>query len=281
MSEAGAIVHAISRQPREATISISHQHVADMSIEADVARVIADAQPDYVFHLASRVSGSRSIDEMEPTFSSNLASTVHLLRHVTGTTCRRIVLAGSLEESAAPSSPYAAAKNAASMYARMCFDLYQTPITIARLFMVYGPDQPDVRKLVPYVAVSLLSGRRASVSSGVRPVDWVYIEDVVDALLASASDPATLGKTIDVGTGQLTTVRSVAERIAKLAGSTDGPVFGAVDDRIAEEVRAADPTDAARIIGRPLTPLDEGLRRTVAWYRERLRSGELDPSIVD
>lgn len=283
LKASGAIVHGVTRKPGTVLPMCDTTHIADVGIESDVNRLVAGIAPDYIFHLASHVSGSRALEELEPTFQSNLASVVHLLRHVSRSNCKRLVLAGSLEESAdaTPSSPYAAAKNAATLYARMCFNLYQTPVTIARLFMVYGPGQPDVRKLVPYVAVSLLSGRRAFLSSGVRPVDWVYIDDVVDALMACALDPGTIGKTVDVGTGQLTTVRSVAERIGKFAGSLEGPVFGAVEDRRSEQVRAADPSDATRIIGRPLTPLDEGLRRTVDWYRAKLDAGELDPTEVD
>ena len=250
-------------------------HIADVADAANIDRLVAEVQPHFVFHLASRVSGSRDLSEVAATFDSNLASTVHLLRAVTNTACQRIVLAGSLEQTddldAAPSSPYAASKSAAAMYARMFFELYQTPVTIARLFMVYGPGQRDARKLVPYVATSLLSGQTPQLTSGVRPVDWVYVDDVADTLISCALTPGLEGKTIDVGTGQMTSVRSVAEQIAKLVGRGT-PVFGAIDDRPLEQVRAADPTQATAMIGRPLTSLDDGLRQTVAWYRDSVES---------
>ncbi len=283
LSKAGAAVHGVSRKKRSAAAGIVKTHCVDLHSSDATAQLIQSVQPDFVYHLSSRVSGSRAIDEVLPTLHGNLISTVNLLRHVTDTRCKRFVLAGSLEESldAAPSSPYAAAKRSASMYAQMFFELYKTPITVARLFMVYGPGQHDVRKLVPYVALSLLAGKEASLSSGLRPVDWVYIDDVVDSLLGCAVDPEAIGKTVDVGTGQLTTVRSVAERICKLVGSQNGPVFGAIHDRTDEQVRAADPTAFVRMIGRPLTPIDDGLRRTVAWYRERLAAGQIDPSAID
>jgi UDP-glucose 4-epimerase len=276
LAKLGARVHAAVRSDATLPDGVT-VHRLDVADADAVDRLINTASPEYVFHLASRVSGSRELDEVGPTFYSNLASTVNLLRAVTGTHCRRIVLAGSLEEARddVPSSPYAAAKSAASMYARMFHRLYGTPITIARLFMVYGPGQNDARKLVPYVSLSLLSGKAPQLSSGVRPVDWVYIDDVVHALLSLAINPNTNGQTIDIGTGQLTTVRSVAERIGQLVGTQRGPVFGAIDDRAAEEVRRADPTTAADLMGHPFTDLDTGLRQTVAWYRERLQQGEL------
>ena len=114
---AGAIVHTVSRRSVPNLPGTRQSHQVDLGRADDVARLIDSVKPDYVFHLASHVSGSRAIEEVGPTFDSNLASTVHLLRCITGTNCRRIVLAGSLEESTdtAPSSPYAAAKSAASM----------------------------------------------------------------------------------------------------------------------------------------------------------------------
>lgn len=277
LQEIGAEIHSVSRQPLDVAGCTSH--VADLADRAAVDRLLADVCPDYIIHLASHVTGSRAVSEVAATFDSILASTVHLLRAASGTDCRRIVLAGSLEETdsvdGTPSSPYAAAKSAAAMYARMFFALYQTPVTIARLFMVYGPGQHDVRKLVPYVATSLLSGKTPNLTSGVRPVDWVYVDDVVDALIRCAITPGLEGKTVDVGTGEMTSVRGVAEQIAKLVGRGE-PVFGAVDDRQLEQVRAADVAETRTLIGRPPTTLDDGLRKTVAWYRERVERGEID-----
>lgn len=275
LTKLGAIVHAVVRSDSTLPEGVI-PHRLDVSDAQAISQLVAEVAPEFVFHLASRVSGSRALEEIEATFLSNLASTVYLLRAVTETRCRRIVLAGSLEEARddIPSSPYAAAKSAASMYARMFHRLYGTPITIARLFMVYGPGQSDARKLVPYVSLSLLSGKSPRLSSGVRPVDWVYIDDVVQALLTLAVRPETLGQAVDVGTGQLTTVRSVAEQISRLVGARPGPVFGAIEDRAAEEVRRADPTVASTLLGRPFTDLEHGLRQTVDWYRQKLEQGE-------
>jgi nucleoside-diphosphate-sugar epimerase len=145
--------------------------------------------------------------------------------------------------------------------------LYAAPVVTARLFMVYGPGQRDERKLVPYVVRSLLAGESPRVSSGVRPVDWVYVADVVEALLCCATAPGLEGRTIDVGTGRLTTVRDVALRLSRLIGGGE-PIFGVVEDRPFEQVRAADPAALTALLGRPPTALDAGLRDTVAWYRQ-------------
>jgi nucleoside-diphosphate-sugar epimerase len=91
-------------------------------------------------------------------------------------------------------SPYAAAKFAASAYGRMFHALYHTPVTILRLFMVYGPGQQDLRKLVPYVTLALLKGEMPRVSSGVREVDRIYVDDVAAGYLAAATATGVEGE---------------------------------------------------------------------------------------
>jgi nucleoside-diphosphate-sugar epimerase len=99
-------------------------------------------------------------------------------------------------------------------------------------------------------------------------VDWIYIDDVVDALLAAAVAEGVEGRTLDVACGEHVTVREVAERIGRLVGSRVSPRFGALPERPLEQVRVPDvaSTDAC-LAWRARTSLEEGLRRTVDWYR--------------
>ena len=141
--------------------------------------------------------------------------------------------------------------------------------------MVYGPGQLDLRKLVPYVTVSLLRGEAPRLTSGERAVDWIYVDDVVDAFLRTAVAPGLEGGSLDVGSGELVTARDVVVRIRDLVGGDVEPAFGAIPDRPLERVRAADPASSAPIGWVARTPLDEGLARTVAFYRANL--GRLPP----
>src|SRR5205823_740065 len=125
---------------------------------------------------------------------------------------------------------YAASKWACTGYARMFHALYQLPVAIARPMMVYGPGQWDTTKLLPYVTTSLLGGASPLVSSGSREIDWVYVDDVVDGLLTVAVSPLD-ARLIDLGTGTLTSIRTLIDHVVELVGS-DVPVrFGAVADR--------------------------------------------------
>lgn len=137
-----------------------------------------------------------------------------------------VVLAGSIEEprgDEAPVSPYAAAKAAATGYARLFHAQDDLPVTVLRIAMVYGPDQPDVGKLVPHVCTALARGIAPSVGSGTRGVDWVYIEDVVEALVLAAVRPEALGHVLDVGSGRAATIAEVVAELADLAGHAHWP----------------------------------------------------------
>jgi UDP-glucose 4-epimerase len=283
--EGGAEVHAVSRQERTGSDERGRWWIGDLAEMASVQQLVSTIRPDVIFHLAGYVSGDRSVEAVLPAFRGNLASAVNLLSAATAVGCRRIILAGSLEEprsgagAEVPASPYAAAKGAASAYARMYHALYDTPAVIARLFMVYGPAQQDLRKLIPYSVLSLLGRRPLLLSSGRRPVDWIYVKDAVAGLLATAVAPGVEGMTVDLGSGELVPVRDVVETVAKLIDPDGKLLFGAHPERRMEQVRAADALETEKQIGwRSSTGLEEGLNQTVSWYRQRFLKGEIDLS---
>ena len=278
LSNCGAEVHGVSRKipiKDERYLRWWQGDLADIQM---VRNLLTSVKPEVIFHLASHVAGSRSLELVLPTFSSNLMSVINLLTVATEIGCKRIILTGSLEEpdlcnsETIPSSPYAAAKWASSAYARMFHALYQTPVIIARLFMVYGPGQQDLNKLVPYEILSLLRKEVPKLSSGKREVDWIYVEDVVEGLIAIAQASNGEGSTVDLGSGSLVPVRTVVQIIAGMVDSEAVPDFGATPDRLMEQVRVADTERTYSVIGwKPTTSLEKGLEATVVWYRDQLR----------
>jgi UDP-glucose 4-epimerase len=278
----GAEVHGTSRTTRAGHDVGIHWWQGDLADTEMVRKLLTTVRPEVIFHLASYVAGTRDVNAVMPTFQSNLANTVNLLTLANDVGCRRIVLAGSLEEpelgdpQAVPCSPYAAAKWAASAYARMFHALYRLPVVILRIFMVYGPAQHDLRKLIPYVTLSLCRGEAPKLSSGNREVDWVYVEDVVEGFLAAAQATDVEGQTIDIGSGGLVPVRTVVEHLVRLINPQVEPLFNALPDRPFEQVRVADSARSHAMIGwRPETALEKGLRQTAAWYERQLREGVL------
>jgi nucleoside-diphosphate-sugar epimerase len=272
--EEGADVHGVSRS-EQASSEVRWWTTDVRDVEAAVG-LVRDVRPDFIFHLASHVTGSRDLEAVLPTVHGNFLSTVNLLLGAAEVGCKRVVLAGSLEEpdgeesGPIPVSPYAAAKFAASAYGRMFHSLYGVPVVSLRIFMVYGPGQRDTTKLVPHVITTLMRGESPELSSGTRPVDWVYVDDVVGALVASATTETAVGETIDVGSGNLTPVRAVVDEIVRIMAPSVEPQFGALPDRPNERIRVADVARANALLAwASETTLDRGLAATIDWYMVR------------
>ncbi len=270
--EMGVAVTGAATRCREGLDPEIQWSFGDLADSAYVENLIEQSAPEVVFHLASYVTGARDLDIVLPTLHSNLTSTVNLLTLCQQRGCKRIILTGSLEEpegdAPTPSSPYAAAKWAGSGYARMFHALYDTPVVTARLFMVYGPDQKDLNKLIPYVIRSFLAGESPRLSSGVREVDWIYVDDVVNGYLALATTTGVEGRSIDIGSGRLASIRKVVEEIHDLMTPTIELHWGSIQDRPLERICIADlSTTTQHLDWQPEISLRDGLTRTIEWYR--------------
>lgn len=275
---AGAEVHGSGRgaPPRAGAEGVAWSRL-DVTDEAAVRRLAGDLRPEVVMHLAGRVSGARDPAQALPMLRANLAGTVHVLAaaHAVGA---RVVLAGSMEEpfpgepvDVAPRSPYAASKWAAAAYARMYGLLWSLPVAVLRPSMVYGPGQADETKLVPHTILAMLRGEAPRLAGGRRLSDWVHVSDVADAFLAAPAAAGPRAPTVDVGSGEMASVAEVVERLAAIIAPGVAPAFGARPDPPREAGRPADLEGAAAVLGwRARVGLEEGLRDTVRWYRERL-----------
>lgn len=269
----GAQVYAVCRRdvpPQDGYVQWAHLDLTDASATANL---ITSIRPEIVFHLAGEVTGVRDVDLVLPIFRNTLHSTVNILAAVAGAGRGRVVLAGSLEETgigedgAPPSSPYAAAKWASTAYAAMFRALWASQIVTLRISMAYGPGQRDRRKLVPYVIDSLLQGRAPRLTSGARRVDWVYVDDVVEAFLAAAATP-DVSAVMDIGSGSSVSLGDVVSMIQSVLDVDIEPDFGALPDRPYDRDRLADITAAKTLLGwEPTVGLPEGLAATVSWYR--------------
>jgi nucleoside-diphosphate-sugar epimerase len=263
----GNDVHGTSRTEQLSSELPITWHQASFD-DIDSAQSILDkVNPQIIFHLAGMVTGSNTVDNVLPTYHSLVTSTVNLLTVAATTNCERIVIVGSSNEplDQYANSPYSAAKWASCMYGRLYQRLYNLPVVIAKTFVAYGPGQPP-NKLVPYVVSKLLSEEQPELSSGTWRTDWIYIDDVVDALVKCGSMPGIEGETIDIGTGAYASVRDVVDKLVAMLHPTVKPLFGALPDRHLEHTPVADTRHAwKKIHWRASISLEEGLKRTVEF----------------
>jgi len=267
--DAGDDVHAMCRsQPRISDAHLSWHKVDLTNLEA-TRSAFWGLDADQVFHLCSYAQGERELGLISPTFRSELQATINVLTTAMETNCKRLITAGSLEEPAsdeAASSPYAAAKAASRIYARMFHRLYRFPIVMTRIFMVYGPGQP-IKKLIPHSISTMLRDETLRIGSPERKVDWIYVDDLVRGLLAVASTPGLEGKSVDLGSGKLVKIREVVETIQSIICPRAHVEFAESPKRAFEQVRTADQS-ATYALTRwsPEVALDAGLRRTVDFF---------------
>jgi UDP-glucose 4-epimerase len=269
-------VVATSRSPRQDGSGVRWL-ARDLARPGAISEVIDTVRPDVVIHLAGAVRGDRTLDAVAPTLQTNLVATIELLEAATRRQCRRVVLSGSLFEEPAtggpqaiPPSPYGASRWASSAYGRMFHALFGTPVVILRPSYAYGPGQ-EKSKLIPYVVTALLAGESPELSTGARPIDWVYAEDVARAYAAAATVDDVEGRTLDIGSGAEASVTEVVQAIVEAVGPTVGkPRFGVVPVRALEQhVRPDVDATAAALGWRATTSLEAGLGRTVEWFRAR------------
>jgi nucleoside-diphosphate-sugar epimerase len=269
--EAGAHVVGVSRG---APINRNTEwHSLDLLDREAVRRCVARHRPDVIVHLAGITSTARAIEHVWPTFVANASGTVALLEAASQSGCERFVYCASMEEPrqgfiSQPASPYGAAKWVGSMYTRMFHSTFGLPTAILRPFFVYGPgEQSSPTKLVPSVIGACLRSIQPRVSSPSRRMDWVYIDDVTNAFQVAIVADAAVGGDWDVGTGAL---HSISEFVDRVRVELDlGSEFGMVvapDPERGEEtspVACVDP----RLGWRASVPFEEGVRRTIEWYR--------------
>jgi UDP-glucose 4-epimerase len=266
-------VYAVSRSKKPPTDSVNWL-TYDLAEPGSPLKLIERVQPSVVLHLAGAVRGDRSLDAVRPTLTANLVATVELLEAATRARVKRIVVSGSLLEeptgggtTLTPPSPYGASRWGATAYARMFHSLFGAPVAILRPSYAYGPGQEST-KLLPHVISSALQRERPELASGERRIDFVFAEDVGRAYLAAGSAPDVAGETIDIGSGVTTRVRDFVDLAVDMLGQDcPRPLFGAVPERPFEQEIHVDTEHAARLLGwTASTSLEEGLRKTVAWY---------------
>jgi nucleoside-diphosphate-sugar epimerase len=225
--------------------------VGDVRNISQLRRLVEDATPGYVFHMAAVGVNDPFIAE-EMALGVNVGGTINILRALWDNTThavQRIVVAGTSNEYGKageldPGNTYAASKVAAWAFCRMYYRVYGTPVVVARPFNVYGPGQMQ-NSLIPTAIQAALDGQDFPMTPGRQRRDFIFVDDAVNGFLAIAAAPGIEGKSFDLGTGQATTVQDVVERIFALCGGAGQPQVGALAYRpgvVWESVADADRT---------------------------------------
>lgn len=189
----------------------------DLRDAGAVRAAVVEAAPQVVVHLAAVGVTDPSVDPALA-LAVNAGGTLYLLEALQGRDIQRVVLVGTCYEYGAretaegldPFNAYAASKVAAWAFGRMYWRAHGLPVVTARPFQVYGPGQPG-HTLVPAAIRAALTGADFPMTPGEQERDFVYVDDVLEGMLAAMTTPGIDGASLDLGTGQGHTVRQVVE----------------------------------------------------------------------
>jgi UDP-glucose 4-epimerase len=165
---------------------------------------------------------------------------------------------------------YAVSKLAGEHMSRAYYDEFGVPTVSVRPFNVYGPGQIGGGAIRAFIEAAL-DGRDLVIhGDGSQIRAWCYVDDMVEALLCCLEHPAAVGESFNVGNARsAVTIFDLAQRIKRLTGAAGELVFRALHYTDVE-LRIPNVDKARELIGFEAdVELDEGLARTIAWYRSR------------
>lgn len=253
-------------------------------VTADLTALLDAHRPEVVFHLAAQIDVRHSVADPQFDASVNVVGTIRLAEAARRAQVRKIVHTSSggsiygtppsypTDETTPtdPASPYAAGKVAGEIYLNTFRHLYGLECSHIAPANVYGPRQ-DPHGEAGVVAIftqALLSGKPTKVfGDGSHTRDYVFVDDVVEAFVRAAG-PAGGGQRFNIGTGVETSDRQLHSAVAAAVGAPDDPEF--YPPRLGDLERSClDFGLAQRVLGwQPRVTLDEGLRRTVGYFRQ-------------
>ena len=263
-------------------------HVPVDFIEGDLADLDVARRAvtgiDYVLHQAAIPSVPRSVQDPITSNRANVDASLNVLVAARDAGVKRLVYAGSSSAygnsptlpkvetmGTAPLSPYALQKLVAEQYCQMFTQLYGLETVTIRYFNVFGPRQDPSS---PYSGVislfisALCEGRQPTIyGDGEHTRDFTYVANVVDGVLRACAAKDASGEVINVATGGRISLNTLFNELRQLIGARVEPIYAAARAGDVKDSQA-DISKASRLLGyQPIVSFEEGLQKTVAWYR--------------
>jgi len=241
----------------------------------------------FVLHQAAIPSVPRSVKDPITSNRANIDATLNVLVAARDAGVKRVVYAGSSSAYGntptlpkhegmppGPLSPYALQKLVGEQYMQLFTRLYGLETVTSRYFNVFGPRQDPSSPYSGVISVfisALVDGRRPTIyGDGEQTRDFTYVANVVDGVLRACEAPRASGEVINVATGGRISLNDLFQAVRRLTGSSLEPIYAA---ERAGDVRdsQADITKARELLGyTPAVMLEDGLNRTLEWYRSSL-----------
>jgi nucleoside-diphosphate-sugar epimerase len=239
---------------------------------------------DYVLHQAALPSVPRSVTDPVTSNRANVDGTLNMLVASRDAGVKRLVFAGSSSAygdtptlpkhegmPADPLSPYALQKVVGEQYLRMFTRLYGLETVSIRYFNVFGPRQDPTSPysgVISVFATALIENRPPKIyGDGEQTRDFTYVANVVDGVLRACEAPHASGEIINVATGGRISLNQLFYAMRDIVGGALEPTYGESRQGDVRDSQA-DIRKAKALLGyEPTVSFEEGLARTIAWYR--------------
>jgi nucleoside-diphosphate-sugar epimerase len=265
---------------------VAKVHAVDLLDQDDVQAAVAAVRPEIVFHLAGRVDLERSAEMARHCVSENVLTTINLIEALRDLPIESMIYTSTTEvygsgptpfredQRLDPPSPYAVSKVAGESLCRLWARQFGLPVRILRIASAYGQGQP-LQRLIPSIILSALRGRPPILHSKGHGRDFLHVDDVVRGIASAAITGLDPGEIVNLGSP----LPFLIEEIARM-------IFAEMKVDLSIEWRESRPSEspywatdfekAERLLGwDPSVPIEEGLSRTIAWYRSLYERGEI------
>ena len=277
----GWVVHSISKSnpKKKRKIKGVKYILCDVSNRLKLIKKL-DYRYDYIVNLSGYVDHSKN----KSIINSHYVGCQNLINIFKNRNLKKFVQIGSSIEYGIQKSPqkesqikkktntfstYGNAKLSSTLFLKKLYKKEKTPITVLRLYLVYGPNQDDNR-VIPFVIRNSLKKNKFNCSPGYQLRDFTYIHDVILAIFKTLKSKKSNGEIINIGFGKPTKIRDLIIMIVKLIGSGK-PIFSQIELRQDELVKLYPSiVKAKRILNWvPRTSLKKGMEKTIKFYKNK------------
>ncbi len=257
----------------------SFQHL-DISDVNELKKVIRKFKPHIVFHLAANVDLSRDFDVAKKCIDINILGTLNLLEALRQNPPERLIVASTEEvygnnpppfkefQLPKPPSAYSISKIVSEHLCHLYAQELGFYLTIFRIATFYGPES-TLNRFIPQIIYKALNNENIPLNSGQKKRDYIYVDDVIDALIIAMGTKKAKIELLNLGGGKSYRLKDVVDLIIKITGSRSRIILNAIPERLNEAEEWLMNIDKAyREIGwQPKTSLDNGIKRTVEYFK--------------
>lgn len=281
LTSIGANISSLQRGDMPRT-PLAKAYSGDLRDAAFVKRAVRESAPEVIFHLAAFKQRSAHIDAFVDALETNVIGSLHLFAAAASLpSLKSIVVVGTAEEygrNAAPFretirelpvSAYSYSKQSLSQLCEVLHHLHGLPTVVLRPTVAYGPGQSS-DMFLPALIQSLLADTPFPMTAGGQTRDFVYVSDVVDAMLLAATNAGAAGQILNIGGGQPITIAALAHKVAALTAKPGLLQAGKLPYRQSEVMSySVDIAKARALLGwSPRVGLDAGLAATIKYFRQ-------------